>query len=116
MPVSNLITLDNEIQNYYQQAQYDGDSEEESEDDNEGPYWKVSLQTTQHSQEYEDEEEEEDFYADPAYQVYPTEHSSTRISEAQNKASKVPIKGPLKQKFEGVFPPPCRSQPQEKPV
>ena len=115
MPVSNLVTLDSEIQNYYQQTQYDADSDDESEDDDDGPYWKVSLQATQHSQGHE-EEDDDDFYADPAYQVYPAERSSTRIAEARNKASKLPAKGPLKQKFEGVFPPSRKNQLQEKPV
>jgi hypothetical protein len=113
MPVSNLVTLDSEIQNYYQQAHYDEDSDDESEEDD-GPYWKVSLKATQDSPGYE-EEEDEDIYADPTYQVYPAERSSTRIAEARNKASKVPAKGPPKQKFEGVFPP-RKNQPLEKPV
>jgi hypothetical protein len=48
VPSSNLVTLGNEVQNYYQQVQYQEDSDEgyESEEDG-GPYWKLSLQANQ---------------------------------------------------------------------
>ena len=54
------------------------------------------------------EEEEEEYYAEPAYEVYLAEQSSTRIAEAHKKASCLPAKAPPWQKFEGVFPPPCK--------
>ncbi len=105
---SNLITLDNEVQNYYHQVQYDSDDEYESEEE-EGPYWKIALQTTQDYGSYEEEEYENEgeygYYVDPTYQAYPAERSSTRIAEAREKASRMPIKASPKVKFEGVFPP-----------
>jgi len=116
VPSSNLVTLGNEVQNYYQQVQYQEDSDEgyESEEDG-GPYWKLSLQANQDYGNYEEEEyeldEEGGNYAEPVYPVYPVERSSTRIAEAREKASRMPGKTPPKEKFEGVFPPSRKMKP-----
>ena len=91
MPTSNLVTL---------------------EDD--GPYWKVTLQTAQDNRNYGEEEYDDygeyGYYADPAYQTYPAERTSTHIGEARDKASRIPTRPPPRQKFEGVFPPPHKNQ------
>jgi len=111
---SNFVTLNNDIQNYYQQVDYDEDSDDEYElDEDEGPYWKIALQTAQDNRIYEDDEyenEEDGYYIDPSYYAYPAERSSTRIAEAREKASRLPSRTPPKQKFEGVFPPPRKNQ------
>jgi len=116
---SNFATLNNEIQDYYRQARFEEDSGGGyGSDEDDGPYWKVALQTAQDNKikevEYEDIEYENNgeygYYADPCYPAYPVERSSTHIAEAREKASRLPSKTPPKQKFEGVFPPPCKNQ------
>ena len=78
MPTSNLVTLEDEVQDYYRQVQYYQESEDEYEtDEDDGPYWKVALQTAQDNRNYGEEEYdnygEYGYYADPAYQTYPAE-------------------------------------------
>jgi hypothetical protein len=107
---SNLVTLGNDIQSYYEQVHYKEDSDDgyESEEDD-GPYWKVALQTAQNDQYYEEDEYNDDgYYAEPIYKAYPAEWSSTHISEAREKAARLPNKPLPKQRFEGVFPPPLK--------
>jgi len=124
-PASNLVTLEADVQNYYQQVHYDDEDSDGYESDlDDGPYWQVALNTCprykayqneEYEYDYEDDEEEEDYYAEPAYEVYPAERSSTRIAAAREKASQMPGKVPPKQKFEGVFPPPRKVQPTANP-
>jgi hypothetical protein len=114
------------VHNYYQQDQDDDeDSDGYESDSDDGPYWRVALNTQRRhkayvGEEYEDEyekedEDEEDYYEDPAYEVYPAERSSTRIAEARERASRMPGKAPPREKFEGVFPPPRKERPIAKP-
>ncbi len=115
MPSSNLVTLEDDVQNFYHQAQQYQDSEVEYEtDDDDGPYWKVAMQTAQDNRNYGEEEYEDygeyGYYADPDYQTYPAERTSTRIAEARDRASRIPTRPPPRQKFEGVFPPPRKNQ------
>jgi len=112
---SNLITLEDEVQNYYQQVNYQEESDEGYEsDEDEGPYWKTALHTSQGNRTYEEEqyEDEDDYgyYVDPTYQSYPAERSSTRIAEACENSSRLPIKPQPKQRFEGVYPPQRKTQ------
>lgn len=90
-----------DVYNYYQQNHCAEDSNGyESDSDNEednGPYWKVSLHANQQQPAYANnyhEDEEEDYYAEPAYEVYPAERSSTQIAQAHEKASQIPEKAP----------------------
>src|SRR6266568_2880939 len=110
---NNLVTLEDEVQNYYQQVHYQEESEEYESDEDEGPYWRTALHTAKHHNTYEDEEyeyEEEDEGCDDIYyQAYPAERTSTRISEARDKSSKLPMKPQPKSRFEGVFPPPRKN-------
>ena len=78
MPTTNLVTLGDDIHNYYQQVQYYQDSEEENEtEDDDGPYWRLALQTAPEERNYGEEEYEDygqyGYYTDPAYQAYPAE-------------------------------------------
>jgi hypothetical protein len=125
-PTSNFVTLGADVHNYYQQDQDDDeDSDGYDSDSDDGPYWRVALNTQRRhkayvGEEYEDEyekedEDEEDYYEDPAYEVYPAERSSTRIAEARERASRMPGKAPPREKFEGVFPPPRKERPIAKP-
>jgi hypothetical protein len=125
-PTSNFVTLGADVHNYYQQDQDDDeDSDGYESDSDDGPYWRVALNTQRRhkayvGEEYEDEyekedEDEEDYYEDPAYEVYPAERSSTRIAEARERASRMPGKAPPREKFEGVFPPPRKERPIAKP-
>jgi hypothetical protein len=125
-PTSNFVTLGADVHNYYQQDQDDDeDSDGYESDSDDGPYWRVALNTQrrhkayvgeEYEEEYEKEEEdEEDYYEDPAYEVYPAERSSTRIAEARERASRMPGKAPPREKFEGVFPPPRKEQPTQPP-
>src|SRR6267378_7909882 len=92
--------------------QEESDDEYESDED-EGPYWRTALHTAKHDNTFEDEEyeyEEEDEGCDDIYyQAYPAERTSTRISEARDKSSKLPMKPQPKPRFEGVFPPPRKN-------
>ena len=124
-PASNLVTLEANVQNYYQQVHYDDDDSDGYESDlDDGPYWQMALNThprykayqnEEYEHDYEDDEEEEDYYAEPAYEVYPAERSSTHIAAAKEKASQMSGKVPPKQKFEEVFPPPRKVQPTANP-
>jgi len=45
-PASNLVTLEADVQNYYQQVHYDDeDSDGYESDSDDGPYWQVALNT-----------------------------------------------------------------------
>ena len=58
VPVSNLVTLENEVQNYYQQTQNDSDEGYKSNDgdDDDGPYWKTTLHANRNQRTYEPED------------------------------------------------------------
>ena len=110
---NNLVTLEDEVQNYYQEVHYQEETDDEYEsDEDEGPYWRTALHTAKQGKTYEEEEYEysdDEDCDDIYYHAYPAERTSTRIAEAREKSSKLPSKPQPKQRFEGVFPPPRKS-------
>jgi len=112
---SHFVTLGTAVWNYYQQNQDSEDSDGYESDSDDGPYWRVALQTNKGKGVYPEEEyeyeDEDEYYAEPAYEAYPVQRTSTRIANARERASQMPGRvPPPRQKFEGVFPPPRKDR------
>src|SRR6266581_6348723 len=110
---NNLVTLEDEVQNYYQQFHYQESDDEYDSEEDDGPYWRTALHTTKHGNAYQNEvydyEADSEECDDTYYHAYPAERTSTRISEARDKSSRLPSKPQPKPRFEGVFPPPRKN-------
>ena len=60
-PASNLVILEADVQNYYQQVHYDDEGSDGYESDSDdGPYWQVALNTRPRYKAYQNEEYEYD--------------------------------------------------------